>query len=184
MEPTELLMEEHRVIERLLASLEKAAGRFEADEGIRIGFFVAAAEVIRGFADGCHHRKEEGILFPAMEEAGVPKEGGPIGVMLAEHEEGRRLTRAMREAAERVIQGDGSAKLSVIESARGYTELLRQHIRKEDAVLFPMAERLLQGEKAIEMAEAFEKVEREETGEGVHEKYLGMIVALEREVSG
>ena len=183
MEPTELLMEEHRVIERLLASMDSAASRLEADDGIRIGFFVDAAEVIRGFADGCHHRKEEGILFPAMEEAGVPKEGGPIGVMLAEHEEGRRLTRAMREAAERVIQGDGLAKLAVIESARGYTELLRQHISKEDAVLFPMAERLLQGKKAIEMAEAFEIVEQEETGEGVHEKYLGIVEALEREVA-
>ena len=184
MEATGLLMEEHRVIERLLASMEKAAGRLEADEAFRVGFFLDAAEVIKGFADGCHHRKEEGILFPAMEAAGVPREGGPIGVMLAEHEEGRRLTRAMRGAAERVLHGDMSAKRSVGENARGYTVLLRQHIAKEDGVLFPMADRALQGAAAHEMAEAFEKVERQETGEGVHEKYLGMVEALEREVGG
>ena len=95
MEATKILNDEHRVIERVLAVLEKAAGSLEADQGVQADFFLSAAEFIKGFADGCHHRKEEGVLFPAMEAAGVPRQGGPIGVMLAEHEEGRRLTREM-----------------------------------------------------------------------------------------
>jgi hemerythrin-like domain-containing protein len=183
MEPTELLMEEHRVIERLLATLDRAASRLEMGEDVRPGVFLDAADVIKGFADGCHHRKEEGILFPALEQAGVPRDGGPVGVLLAEHEEGRRLTRAMRQAAELVAGGDVSARSAVVGNARGYTGLLKQHIKKEDTVLFPLAVRVVQGHKRTEMAEAFEVVEREETGEGAHEKYLGMVEALEREIA-
>src|SRR4030065_429878 len=73
------------------------------------GVFIMAADFIKGFADGCHHKKEEGVLFPAMQAAGVPSEGGPISVMLAEHEQGRRLTAGMRAAAERLPACDASA---------------------------------------------------------------------------
>ena len=83
MEATKILIDEHRVIERVLAVLEKAADRLEVDQGVQADYFLNAAEFIKGFADGCHHRKEEGVLFPAMEAAGIPRQGGPIGVMLA-----------------------------------------------------------------------------------------------------
>ena len=102
MEATELLKKEHRIIERVLASLEVAAGRLSAGEPVAPGIFIMAADFIKGFADGCHHKKEEDVLFPAMQGAGIPREGGPIGVMLAEHEQGRRLTGGMRAAAEKL----------------------------------------------------------------------------------
>jgi hemerythrin-like domain-containing protein len=181
-EATKILMEEHRVIERVLVSLEAGGRRLGAGEPMPPAFFVQAVDFIKGFADGCHHRKEEGVLFPAMEAAGVARQGGPIGVMLAEHEEGRRLTRAMRAAAERLEAGDASARDEVVQNALGYVALLRQHIMKEDGVLFPMADRVIRGETQAEVAEAFERVEHEETGEGVHEKYLGMAEELERAI--
>lgn len=82
-------MQEQRIIERGLAALETAAKRLNAGEAPSPVIFLQAADFIRGFADGCHHKKEEGVLFPAMQSAGVPCERGPIGVMLAEHERGR-----------------------------------------------------------------------------------------------
>src|SRR5512135_730494 len=99
MQATDILSEEHKVIIRVLTALEKAASRLEAGEAVEPGFFIESADFIKGFADGCHHKKEEGVLFPAMIEAGLPREAGPVAVMLAEHEEGRRLTRGMRQAA-------------------------------------------------------------------------------------
>lgn len=182
MEATEILMAEHRVIERVLAALEIAAHRLQSGEPIREGFFLDAADFARGFADGCHHRKEEGVLFPAMETAGLPRQGGPIFVMRAEHEEGRRLVRRMRTATVRVCAGDPSAKDEIWQNALGYVNLLRMHIVKEDSVLFPMADHILQGEKQVEVAQAFEHIEQEEKGQGVHEKYLALAEALEREV--
>lgn len=181
MQATRILMEEHRVIERVIASVEVGVDRLEASPPMRAEFFIQAVDFIKGFADGCHHRKEEGILFPAMEEAGVLKEGGPIGVMLADHEEGRRLTRAMRSAAEELLAGDASARAQVRRNALGYAALLRQHIAIEDRMLFPMADQVIQAAKQAEIAEAFERVEHEEIGEGVHEKYGRLAEALERE---
>ncbi|MGE5602975.1 MAG: hemerythrin domain-containing protein, partial [Nitrososphaerales archaeon] len=65
MQATDILMEEHRVIERVLTSLERAAVRLDNGEAVRPGFFVDAADFVKGFADGCHHKKEEGVLFTA-----------------------------------------------------------------------------------------------------------------------
>jgi len=184
MQATQILMGEHRVIERVLASLETAARRLEVGASPGAEYFLRAAEFIVGFADGCHHRKEEGVLFPAMEAAGVPRAGGPIGVMLAEHEEGRRITRAMRGAAERMGAGDAGARAEVRRHALDYVSLLRQHIMKEDNVLFPMAGRVIQAAGQSAVADEFERIEREETGQGVHERFLGLAAALEEEVRG
>ncbi len=180
MKATEILMEEHRVIERVLTSLETMANRVASGKNAQPGFFLEAADFIKGFADGCHHRKEEGVLFIAMEKAGIPKQGGPIGVMLAEHEQGRAFTRGMGEAAQRWQAGDQSARTAVVQNALGYASLLHQHIFKENNILFPLADRTIPLERQEKVVADFEHVEHKETGEGIHEKYLALAEALKK----
>jgi len=182
LEATDVLMKEHRLIERAIAALEIATSQLGSAQNVRQAFFIDASEFINGFADGCHHKKEEGFLFPAMEAAGVPREGGPIGAMLADHEAGRIFNRNMRAAAERLIAGEKSAVVDIEHNALGYTRLLRQHIMKEDMVLFPMAGRVIPIEKQAELTAAFERIVHEETSDGVHAKYVALAEALEREV--
>lgn len=184
MEATDILMSEHRVIERFIHSLEKAANRLDKGQEVRPGFFLEAADFIQGFADGCHHKKEEGVLFIVMAENGVSTESGPIGVMLHEHEQGRAFTCAMRDAAQRLDKGDLTAKQAIVENAWGYAALLRQHIMKEDRILFPMADRLVPLGQHANVLERFEQVEHDETGEDVHEKYLALAEKLEKEAAG
>jgi len=174
-------MEEHRVIERVLSALQVAAERVSRGEEMGPAFFVNAALFIKNFADGCHHRKEEGVLFVAMNESGLPAQGGPIGVMLAEHEQGRAFTREMKDAAQKWEGGDLSARAAVAQNALGYVALLRQHIHKENNILFPMADRLIPPDRQEKVATDFERIEHEETGEGVHEKYLALADVLEKE---
>jgi hemerythrin-like domain-containing protein len=169
MKATDILMEEHRVIERVLASLETAANRLSAGQAIPMDFFLKASDFIKNFADGCHHKKEEGILFVALAANGMPQDAGPVGMMLAEHEEGRRLTRAMREGAQRVQGGDAAALSQVIQNALGYAALLRQHIQKEDHILFPMADQVIPIGQQQQIMADFNRIEHEAD---VHEKYL------------
>ncbi len=96
MKATDILMSEHRVIERVIAALEIAARRLQSGQEVRPGFFLEAADFIKGFADGCHHRKEEGVLFKALSANGMPAGQGPLAVMLNEHEQGRKFTQGMR----------------------------------------------------------------------------------------
>jgi hemerythrin-like domain-containing protein len=70
----------------------------------------------------------------------------------------------------------------VINNARGYVALLRQHILKEDNVLFPMADQVIPESEHDEVATAFERLEHEEVGEGIHEKYLALAAELENQV--
>ena len=184
MEATQILMDEHRVIERVLGALEATAARMSAGATVRAEFFLQAAEFIATFADGCHHRKEEGVFFPALEAAGIPRAGGPIGVMLAEHEEGRRITRGLRAAAERMQAGDATAATEARRKALEYAALLRQHIMKEDNILFPMADGAIQGREQAAVTAEFGRLQREETADGVQAKYRALAEELEREARG
>ena len=174
----DILMQEHRVIERVLDALETAAGHLERSHAVRPEFFLDAADFIAGFADGCHHRKEEGVLFGAMIESGAPSPGGAIDMMLDEHERGRAFTRAMRDGARRLQGGDAEARRQVVTNARGYVALLRDHIAKEDEMLFPMADELLSAERQDEMLRGFEQVDRQDAGEGANEKFLALAARL------
>ena len=170
MKATDELKREHRVIEKVLSGLEGIANRANEAGMVEREPAERALEILRNFADKCHHGKEERNLFGVMQERGVPLEGGPIGVMLAEHDEGRRHIREMVESLPAAAEGERAAVDAFIEHAQGYVGLLRQHILK-DNVLYPMAERALTPQDDARLVDAFETIEREEMGEGTHEKY-------------
>lgn len=174
MEPTLILSSEHRVIEVVLDCLERLTGQAQAASRLDRESAETVVDFIRSFADGCHHGKEENHLFPALVRKGVPGESGPVGVMLHEHEEGRAYVRAMAEQIPAAAEGDKDAVAAFSINAFRYIELLRAHIKKEDGVLFPMAERILSKEDRRRLREDFENVEIEEIGEGVHEDYLAV----------
>jgi len=183
MQATDILKSEHRVIESVLKSITVAAQRLDDGLPMRPAFFLEATDFIRNFADGCHHRKEEGVLFKAMQPSGMPVQGGPIGVMLSEHEQGRELTRAMQQAADRLQSGNEAARRPLAQAARGDADLLYQHILKEDNILFPMAERVIPANQQDQVLKDFENVEHDETGPGIHEKYLALAQALQDEIA-
>jgi hemerythrin-like domain-containing protein len=181
MKATEILMDEHRVIERMLNALERATNRLGRGEEVYLRFFTGTVVFIRGFTDACHHKKEEMVLFPALVESGLAKDSGPLAVMLAEHAEGRRLALGMRQATERFQAGDIRMRETLVENARAYISLIRQHILKEDKVLFPMADKLIAVDLQERILNSFEPYDKDATGEGMHEKYYGLAERLENE---
>ncbi|NIM01689.1 MAG: hemerythrin [Acidobacteria bacterium] len=178
MKSMDRLVAEHDVIERGLALLDKAVRRIEAGESLPDGFAQWAPEFFRQFADTCHHAKEEDLLFPLMQERGVPGDGGPIGVMLQEHDAGRACVGRMREAgAADPFDGDAFAA-----AAREFVPLLQQHIFKENQVLFPMATRLFSEADDEELNSRFSRVEEERNLAGMQERYDAEVTRWEGEL--
>lgn len=178
---TDILREEHRVIQRMLAVLEGVAGSIERGGQPSPAALTKALDFIRGFADACHHGKEEECLFPLLEARGVARQRGPIGIMLLEHEQGRTFVQAVAHALERYEQDDRAAGATIAENLRGYSQMLRSHILKENEVLFPLADRLLSDDDHKGLLEKFELVERK-LGEGVHQRYETLVAELEAEI--
>jgi hemerythrin-like domain-containing protein len=174
MKPTEILSAEHRVIEQVLNCLEKMVAGAEQTGALEKRPALDAVAFFRAFADECHHGKEEAHLFPAMEARGFPRDGGPTGVMVHEHELGRNHVRGLAAAIEPAAAGDPAALRRFIEHGRGYLDLLRQHIQKEDHCLFPMADQAFTPADQAELLAAFEQVERHHRGAGTHEKFRKM----------
>jgi hemerythrin-like domain-containing protein len=172
---TNVLRQEHEAILKMLDVTDNVAGRLERGEAVRQDVLADLLEFFRLFADQCHHGKEEDLLFPLLEQKGMPRPGGPIGVMLHEHEEGRALIGEMRDAAEALKAGAAGAGARWAGAARGYVGLLRGHIQKENDVLFVMAERLLSAGEQEQLAQAFEKLEVSKMGPGTHERLHAMV---------
>jgi hemerythrin-like domain-containing protein len=178
MKATKQLMDEHEGIRVMLLILGAYCGLLESECRIDPGHVEGSLDFIRGFADRCHHAKEEEVLFPALEAAGIAREGGPIAVMLKEHNLGRGYIRATGEAFERCRGGDPKAAADMAASLRSYINLLDQHIDKENNVLFVMADRVLSETKQEDLFEAFERIETEKIGIGKHEAYHRLLDEL------
>ena len=181
MKATDELKAEHEGIGVMLRVLEAVAERLGEGEAVDGGDLEGMLEFLTVFVDRCHHGKEEDFLFPALEQAGVARENGPIGVMLVEHEEGRRLVARLREA----FAGLGPENAAGAESARrlleAYVTLLFGHMAKENEVLFGRAGARLDSDRDGERVAAFEKLERERIGAGRHEAFHALLGRLEEE---
>jgi len=184
MQATQVLRDEHEGILAMLAVVEAAANRLKNGRDIPPDLMANAADFFRNFADKCHHHKEEGELFPALQAHGIPSEGGPIGMMLIEHDQGRAFVRGMSDAAGRYATGDATAAPRLIENALGYVGLLRQHIAKENQILFAMADQVLPDAEQSRLYDAFARIEAEEMGAGVHERYHALIGEYQKIAAG
>jgi len=100
-------------------------------------------------------------------------------VMLMEHEEGRSYVRSMLAAITLIGTGNEAAKQSLLESARAYLGLLREHIRKEDEVLFRIADEVIPADEQKTLLLSFAEHEANEMGSGTHDKYLKLAKELE-----
>ena len=160
------LMHEHEAILFSLNVLEKIYSSVESGMEVPVKDINDLIDFLKLFADKCHHGKEEGLLFPALQQAGMPLEDGPIRVMLDEHNTGRNFIKQMQES----VSGNRISKDEFVKAARGYVSLLRNHIDKENNILFPMGDKMLSEAKQAELIDAFEKFEEEVIGRGKHEE--------------
>jgi len=179
--PSGMLRGEHRVIERVLGVLAEPVERSERGEGLETDSLSRCVEFFRHYADACHHAKEEDLLFPILEARGVPREGGPIGVMLHEHTIARQLTKEMGEALADFSGSKRKAAEHFCQTAKQYIELLRNHIQKEDNVLFTMGDRVMSNEDQESLTKKFCEVDSGLFGGKRREEFERMADELEKQ---
>ncbi|WP_320053173.1 hemerythrin domain-containing protein [uncultured Acetobacteroides sp.] len=178
MKATQQLKDEHEGIKLMLKIMEKISIAIEQGKEPNVAHYERIVDFLKGFADKCHHGKEEDILFPELEKHGIPNEGGPVGVMLSEHRKGREYIKALADALEDLKAGNKNAAKGIVEASAGYVQLLRNHIEKENNVLFMMADKVLDEKEQSEIYEAFERLEIEKIGAGKHEEYHKLLKEL------
>jgi hemerythrin-like domain-containing protein len=169
------LKKEHDAILSALQILESMNGQMAAGTKVPREDIAGFVGFLKEFADKCHHGKEEGILFPALTKAGVSEQGGPVGVMLSEHAQGRQLIKDMETA---VFSTPDYGQF--VKSAEGYSSLLKAHIQKENNVLFPTAEKVLAGGQLEDIYDQFEEHEEKVIGQGRHEELHKMLKDLKK----
>ena len=151
---TEILSKEHENILKFIDVLLKKCEIMEKKKEIDKDFFEEAINFIRNYADKFHHAKEENILFKELCKDTVEMRCNPVEQMLYEHDLGRNFVKGIE---------DGLKKKDIskiIKNSKGYADLLREHIYKEDNILYPMAEQSLGKAIKIKILKEFERIKK------------------------
>ena len=177
---TQTLVDEHRLILRMIALLEKNAPRTAAGDYTNWQFYLDGVDFIRKYADRFHHAKEEDVLFVALVTNGMPRENSPVAAMLMEHDQGRAFVLGMETAVKDALDGLAGRESTIAENALAYAALLREHIGKEDDILYPLAERVIPETMRAEIVAGYQRAEAE-AGAGFSERYRQLVEGYEQE---
>ena len=160
MKPTQIMEAEHRNIKTVAKALGGIALDIEKGQRADTTLLKTAVEFFRVYADKLHHGKEEALFFPMLVKRGVPPQGCPIGGLTQEHVMGRALVGALEEGITSYEQKKPGAQDGLVKTLRNLVDLYKNHIWKEDAMVFPMANRVLMEADQKELSEKFADVDR------------------------
>ena len=175
MQATALLKQDHEVIRKVLGALRAYVERRE----VPVAALREAITFSQVFVDRCHHGKEELCLFPCLEKRGIPREQGPIGVMLLEHETGRQLVRAIGESLARYEAGKANDE-EVLSRVEAYVGLLEGHIQKENEILFAMGDHVMEEADDAATLSCYESKEAERLEPGTQARMEALAERLAR----
>ena len=179
---TASLRRDHDLIEKVIKAMESTIQLLNDGKQIPESILLPVIDFSKNFTDVCHHSKEENSLFPALEQAGMPRNMGPIAMMLIDHERSREIGKEMENSAKDYISSGNSAKL--ISDMQQYVEHITEHLWKENNRLFMMAEARLQyvAKKVDKELNDIEELKLKETGK-TRKHYEQLAETLTRDVS-
>lgn len=179
---TASLRRDHELIEKVIKSMESTVQLLVDGKQIPESILMPVIDFTKNFTDVCHHSKEEKSLFPALEQAGMPSNMGPIAMMLIDHQRSREIGTEMEESAKTYLSSGDSSKL--ISDMQQYVEHITEHLWKENNRLFMMAEARLQyvSEKVDKELNEIEKSKLDTLGK-TREHYEQLVETLTKDVS-
>jgi len=179
---TASLRRDHELIEKVIKAMESTIQLLNDGKQIPESILYPVIDFSKNFTDVCHHSKEENALFPALEQAGMPRNMGPIAMMLMDHERSREIGKQMEDSAKEYVDTGNSTNL--INFMQQYVEHITEHLWKENNRLFMMAEARLQyvSEKVDRELNDIEKSKLNETGK-TREQYEKLVENLTEDIS-
>lgn len=177
MNAIDILVKEHESILQIIEITQTILNQKD-ETNINLNHVEEIIDFVKNFADKYHHLKEEDVLFMEMEKHGMPRQGGPIGVMLQEHDEGRAYIKEAVGALAQLKLGDSSALIQLKVNLLDYCTLLTNHIYKENNILYPMASRALSPEVLKTMTDNFQETNLSSPNNEYTDKYLKMVDEL------
>jgi len=172
--PTNILVNEHRIIEQVLNCLERMMERCvsegkleEAPAREAIGFF-------RAFAGCSHLAKEKAHLFPLVAGTKCPQGCSPPDLMVREDQHGHAHLQAMEEAITGAAAGETGSVTLFVQHGHDYIALLMKYIENEEDWLFPQADRVLDEAKQQVLEERLQRDDSENRCGGSHEEYVAI----------
>lgn len=178
MMPIGPLMIEHRLIERMIALMEKALQKAESQKRVNTRFIETSTRFIRDYADRCHHGKEEDILFRELEQKAISEDHKRIlHELVEEHKWGRETTARLEKAKTKYENGDKDALSEIIECLRLLVDFYPKHIKKEDKHFFiQIMDYFSETEKEALLREGYEF-----DSDLLHEEHVGEVSKCEEE---
>ncbi len=179
---TASLRRDHDLIEKVIKAMESTIQLLSDGKQIPESILFPVIDFSKNFTDVCHHTKEEKSLFPALEQAGMPSNMGPIAMMLIDHQRTREIGTQMEDSAKEYLSSGNSQKL--ISDMQQYVEHVTEHLWKENNRLFMMAEARLQyvSKKVDEELNEIEKTQLNDLGKS-REHYKKLAENLSKDVS-
>jgi hemerythrin-like domain-containing protein len=166
-----MLMMEHRLIEKMLKVVEKEVAYNNVnnkDSAVDTVFIDTVVDFIRMYADRTHHGKEEDILFRNLENKNLTKDDRTMmGDLIDDHIKARKEVKELVAANDRYRNGDSRSTEIIKEKLAFLIRFYPEHIRKEDTIFFPNAERYFTDAELDKMLDDF----REFDGKMIHQKY-------------
>lgn len=172
----EILMEEHQLILQYLMVADALSDRLESTAPPDVQDVGAWIDFVKQYADHQHHMKEEDVLFVWMAEKGMPRDSGPVHCMLEEHGMGRA---AIGSLAQNLAEGLKDKRAAAAD-LRSFASILRQHIYKEDNILYRMADEMADDGDDEKLLKAYQNKMGDSERENNQKKYSEILTDLKK----
>jgi hemerythrin-like domain-containing protein len=192
--PTEDLMQEHGLLNRVLLVYDECVRRLEGktdknplgllstykDGDLKPELLTQAAGIIRHFIEDYHEKQEEEDIFPRLEKAG--KLTDLVAILRGQHQAGRGVTEQILGLANLGAMKRAGDRQKLIAALRAFNRMYRPHEAREDTILFPEFRKIIKPSEYDALGDKFEAREHEMFGEDGFEKNVAAVGEIEKEL--
>ncbi len=177
MTATENLISEHKDIIELLGIMSKISKNILSNDVFYTNDVEDILDFLKHFIEKSHHRKED-IFYPILSKTEMPNDREELSVMLYEHALARNFLKDINNCVVNCKIGNSFSQELLAESMMKYVFLIKNHIKKEEKIIFPMANKVLTQEEQTEINKQFEKIEESIIHHDLHEHYHRLLEKL------